>query len=183
MWRRFEVMAEQLVIRAEQPEDHGAIRRVVSAAFGSPVEADLVEAIRSSPEYLADMALVAIARDAIVGHVMVSGATLRTDTGDRPIVMLAPLAVDPDHQRRGVGGALVRAATALADEAGEPLLTVEGDPRYYSRFGFEFSRPLGIEFTLPDWAPAEAGQILRLANYDPALRGAVIYPPAFDDVD
>ena len=33
------------------------------------------------------------------------------------------------------------------------------------------------------WAPAEAGQILRLTNYDPALRGAVIYPPAFDDLE
>ncbi|MGI9645349.1 MAG: GNAT family N-acetyltransferase [Ilumatobacteraceae bacterium] len=176
-------MSEEAVIRAERDGDHEAIRRVVGAAFDSQVEADLVEAIRSSPEYVAEMALVAEVDGEIVGHVMISGATLRTDGGDRPIVMLSPLAVHPDHQRRGVGGTLVRAATALAARAGEPLVTVEGDPRYYSQFGFEFSRPLGIEFTLPDWAPVKAGQILRLAGYDTTLRGAVIYPPAFDDLE
>ena len=171
------------MIRAETEADHDAIRGVVGAAFGSEVEVGLVEAIRASPEYVAEMALVAEVDGEIVGHVMISGATLRTADGDRPIAMLSPLAVDPDHQGRGIGGALVRASTALAQHGAEPLVIVEGDPRYYSRFGFEYARPLGVEFTLPDWAPDEAGQILRLTDYDPALRGAVIYPPAFDDIE
>ena len=37
-----------------------------------------------------------------------------------------------------------------------------------------------ITITLPDWAPPEAAQVLRLEHYDPAIRGAVLYPPAFD---
>jgi putative acetyltransferase len=36
---------------------------------------------------------------------------------------------------------------------------------------------------LPDWAPPEAAQVLRLGAHDPddpALRGTVVYPPPFD---
>ncbi len=165
-------------IRPEAADDHAAIRRVVADAFGSDGEADLVEAIRASPEYIARLALVAVVGGEVVGHVMISGATLRTSTGDRPIVMLAPLAVAAAHRRVGIGGALVRAVTDLARD--EPLIVLEGDPAYYSRFGFEHAAPLGIDLPLPDWAPSEAGQVLRFATSDPTLRGTVVYPPAFD---
>jgi hypothetical protein len=40
--------------------------------------------------------------------------------------------------------------------------------------------PLGLHINLPSWAPSEAGQVLRLHNYDPSLRGRVVYPAAFD---
>jgi putative acetyltransferase len=63
---------------------------------------------------------------------------------------------------------------------GEPLVVLEGSPVYYARLGFEYSVPLGITITLPSWAPAEAAQLLRLRGYDPAIKGHVEYPPAFD---
>lgn len=170
-----------MIIRPERADDHAAIRDVVAAAFGSAAEADLVERIRASPEYVAEMALVATEDEEVIGHVMISGAVIGAER--RRIVMLSPLAVDPDHQQQGVGGALVRAATAIADERGEPFVILEGNPAYYSRFGFEHSVPLGISIDLPDWAPSEAGQVLRLASFDPddaTLQGVVTYPAAFD---
>ena len=175
-----------LVIRPETPADHDAIGRLVAAAFGSSVEVELVERIRASPEYLPDLALVAELGGEVVGHVMISGAIIRSELGDRPIVMLSPLAVHPDHQRRGVGAALVGAATAGADALGEPLVVLEGEPGYYSRFGFAHSVRYGIELPLPDWAPSEAGQVVRLGRFDAAddsRRGTVVYPPAFDGVE
>lgn len=174
----------ELVLRPETPADHDAIRRLVAAAFGSPVEADLVERIRASPEYRPELALVAELDGVIVGHTMISAAAVHTDHGERAIVMLAPLAVDPDHERRGIGSALVRAVTAITDEQGEPLVVVEGDPAYYGRFGFEHALRHGIELPLPEWAPPEAGQVLLLGAYDPATapRGRVVYPAAFDGV-
>jgi putative acetyltransferase len=175
------------VIRCETADDHDAIRRVVSAAFGSDAEADLVERIRASPEYVPELALVAVTGDgAIVGHVMVSRTTLHHVAGERTIAMLSPLAVHPGHQGGGIGGALVRAVTALADRRGEPVVILEGSPTYYSRFGFEHSARHGIEIPLPDWAPAEAAQVLLLSSYDPAdatLRGRVVYPAAFDGIE
>jgi putative acetyltransferase len=46
--------------------------------------------------------------------------------------------------------------------------------------GFEDCRAHGIAIELPEWAPREAGQVLRLRNYDERLRGHVVYPRPFD---
>jgi putative acetyltransferase len=169
-------------IRPERPEDHEAIAAVVEAAFGSPAEARLVEAIRSSPEYIADLALVAEVGGRVVGHVMVSGARLVDGDTERAIVMLSPLAVAPDLHRSGIGSALVREVTARTDARGEPFVVLEGNPAYYGRLGFEPAADHGITLPLPSWAPTEAAQVMRLSADDPTLTGHVVYPPAFDDV-
>ena len=166
-------------IRPERPADHPAIRRLVAAAFDPEPVADLVDAIRASEHYLPAMAFVAEIAGTVVGHTMISGATLRAADNEWPIVMLSPLAVAKTHRRQGIGGVLVRAVCAIVDQRGEPLVVIEGDPAYYGRFGFEHSLLYGIEIELPEWAPPEAAQVMRLASYDPALRGKVEYPPAF----
>jgi putative acetyltransferase len=173
------------VIRRAEARDHDAIRRVVAAAFGSDAEAELVERIRASPEYEPSMDLVAELDDlGVVGHVMISRASLQSPRSDeRSIVMLSPLAVDPAAQGSGIGSALVRAATAIADQRREPLVVLEGNPDYYSRFGFVAAATHNITLPLPDWAPPAAAQVILLASYDPmdeSLRGMVSYPPAFD---
>ena len=171
-------------IRPYCPADHDGVQRVVSAAFHPGDEATLVERIRTSEFYVADMELVAVVDDEVVGHVMVSGASIVDHAGTTsPIVMLSPLAVEPTRQRQGIGGALVRAVSAIAERRSEPVIVLEGSPTYYSQFGFEPSAKLGITLPLPDWAPPEAAQVLRLSAYDrndARLRGAVRYPPAFD---
>ncbi len=175
-----------MVIRPESTEDHDAIRQVVAAAFGSDAQAILVERIRASPEYEPEMALVATIGDAVVGHVMISGALIRNDDGERRISMLSPLAVVPSRQREGVGSALVRAAIAAADARGEPLVILEGNPAYYGRLGFEHSTRYGIEIRLPEWASPEAAQVMRLSSFDTgesSLQGVVVYPKAFEDLE
>jgi putative acetyltransferase len=171
-----------IAIRPERLDDHDAIAAVVEAAFGSPVEARLVERIRASDEYRASLALVAELDGTVVGHVMVSDAELHTPDGLRRLAMLSPLAVAPDHQTDGIGGDLVRTVCHLAGEAGEALVVLEGSPAYYGRFGFEPSATYGIELPIPDWAPREASQVLWLGDVDPAITGNVVYPSAFDEV-
>jgi predicted N-acetyltransferase YhbS len=92
---------------------------------------------------------------------------------------LSPVSVAPDAQRQGVGTALIRAAIDKADRRGEPLIVLEGDPRYYRRFGFRQARELGVVIRLPDWA-AEGAMVLPLSGYHASVRGEVAYPPAFD---
>ncbi len=170
----------RFLVRPETAQDHDEIARVVTAAFGSPAEARLVETIRASAEYIAELALVATLDDAVVGHVMISRCTLHTEGAMTSIVMLSPLAVDPAHQGNGVGGLLVTTVTTIADANGEPLVVLEGDPNYYSRFGFVPASSHGIELPLPDWAPEAAAQVKPLTNDVAALRGTVVYPASFD---
>ncbi|HEX8771043.1 MAG TPA: N-acetyltransferase [Acidimicrobiales bacterium] len=166
--------------RAERPGDHRLISEVVAAAFGSQAEAELVERIRQSEYFIPELSVIAESEGLIIGHVMVSYATLHGDDDERRVALLSPLAVAPAYQRRGVGSALVQNVTAQADALGEPLVVLEGSPKFYGRFGFEHSLLHGIEIVLPSWAPPEAAQVLRLSSYTPAIRGRVKYPPAFD---
>lgn len=172
----------EATIRAERPGDEPAIYEVVAAAFGRPEEARLVDAIRASEEFVPELSLVAERDGRIVGHVMISHSYLREGEVVRRIASLAPLAVAPDVQRAGIGSALVRAVTACAEEMGEPLVVLEGSPDYYGRFGSEHSERHGIHIDLPSWAPPEAAQVLRLAGYEPSMRGLLVYSAAFDGV-
>ena len=169
-----------VTIRAERVDDIGAISDVVAAAFKSAVEARLVDAIRASPNFVPEWSLVAEVDGRVVGHVMVSFVGLHDETNEHRVASLSPLAVAPDFHRRGIGSRLVRDVTAKVDAAGEPLVVLEGSPVFYGRLGFEYSVPHGIHINLPDWAPREAAQMMRLTNYDPTIRGTVVYPPAFD---
>ncbi len=157
------------------------MRAVVLAAFvHQPEVADLVEALRASTAYLPGLALVALAGQKVVGFVMISRAETVEEPGQvHHVLSLSPLAVTPDWQRRGVGGALVSRALELAAGTGEPLVLLEGSPEYYSRFGFRPAAAMGIVHHLPDWAPPDAGMFFPLAGYDRSIRGQVRYPPAF----
>lgn len=170
-------------IGAERAEHAEAIAAVITAAFADEGEvARMVAGIRASAGYRPGMALVAEhSSDGVVGFVMISWATIRNTNGEFPVAMLTPLGVAPGHQRRGVGGALVRAALEVAEAAGDPFVILEGSPAYYPRFGFQPAAPRGIHIHLPDWAPPEAAQMAPLTRYDPAAPGAqgeVVYPPA-----
>jgi putative acetyltransferase len=171
---------DDLEIRAETAADHNAIYEVVATAFGSRAEADLVSAIRASKDFIGELSLVADLRRAVVGHVMISYAVVRDNELIRPVAVLAPLAVSPAMWRRGIGSALVRRVCQLADERGEPVVVLEGSPAFYGRLGFEYSVPHGIQIRLPDWAPPEAAQVLRLSRYNSSVRGEIVYPPSFD---
>ena len=171
-----------VTIRPERADERDAIADVVAAAFGSPAEARLVDAIRASSNFVPEWSMVAELRGRVVGHVLVSFVGLDDGAAQRRIASLSPLAVAPDLHGRGIGSALVREVTARVDDRGEPLVVLEGSPKYYGRFGFEHSLPHGIRIDLPEWAPPEAAQILRLGNYDSLIRGKVVYPPAFDAV-
>ena len=177
--------AEPVVeIRPETPSDHRAIADVVTRAFGSAVEARLVDAIRASPEYLPELALVAVVDDQVAGHVMISRCTLLDANGvESSTVMLSPLAVDTAHQGLGIGGRLVREVASRAAARGHSFVVLEGDPRYYSRFGFEPANRYDIELSLPDWAPPEAAQVLRLIPAQTVPAGRIVYPTSFDVLD
>jgi putative acetyltransferase len=170
-------------VRPERSDDRDAVAAVVRDAFGAhgPAVVMFVDALRRSPGYVPELALVAVDDSGVVGYVMVSWVPLEGSARDR-ILNLTPLAVRPDRQRTGVGTRLVASVLELADEVGELAVVVEGVPGYYPRFGFERASALG--FRPPhDRIPDAAFMVKRLAAWDPAIAGRVVYPPAFDVLD
>lgn len=169
-------------MRAERASDFASVGAVVADAFGDSGAdvALLVERIRASDVYEPGLALVAEDETGIVGHLMLSWVGPEAAQRDR-LLTLSPVAVRSDWQRRGFGTRMIEAVLALAEERNEPAVLVEGIPGYYPRFGFERASALGFE---PPRAgiPDAAFMIKRLRAWDPALRGRVVYPAAFDIV-
>ena len=163
-----------MTIRAETEADRDAIWALDVAAFGDQLAADLVDTIRRTNRFIPELSLVAERDGEIVGHAMLSFVDV--EPGSHRILQLGPLAVKPAEQRKGVGTALMNEAIKLAEKRKEPMILIEGDPRYYGRFGFERADRSGIE--PPEGAHGPQYFMLRpLSSYDPALRGRAIYPP------
>jgi putative acetyltransferase len=165
-----------LEIRAERPADAPAVRRVVEAAFKGKTEADLVDALRAAGKF--SIALVAAQGRTVAGFVLLTDVEI-DGSGLKPRgAGLAPLAVRPTFQRRGIGGLLLRAALERAREAGYGFVVLLGDPRYYRRFGFQTARTLGLECGFA--APEEAFMATELAPGALAgVTGTVHYAPEF----
>jgi putative acetyltransferase len=148
-------------------------------AFGTPQEANLVDALRRGGAIT--LSLVATRGTTIVGHALFTPVEIVSAESRRRAVALGPMAVLPEHQREGIGTRLVDAGLAALREAGHGVLVVLGHPEYYPRFGFEPARDHGIE--CPYDAPPEAFMVLELEPG--ALRdldGTVRYRPEFDEV-
>ena len=164
-----------MIVRAETPEDHETIRRIVDDAFGDTSTSAIVDAIRATDRFVPDLSLVAVSEGRSLGHVISSYVDLLVpDT--RRVLCVGPLAVVPSHQRRGIGTALMQETIRLTDERGEPLLLIEGNPLYYGRFGFTRADEHGIEMPPESHGP-QYFMLRPLRAYDPTLRGRAVYPP------
>lgn len=188
------VSREALVCR-QTPDHDAAIRDVTAAAFAdpdrpheAPAEAGLVDELRGGDAWIERLSLVAAENSAaedgglasvvgdvatVVGHVLCTRAWL-----DRaPVLALGPLSVHPNHQRRGVGHALMHAVLGAADALDEPLVVVLGDLGYYGRFGFRPADEFGIVPPVPEWL--QHFGVRPLSNYTVSLRGTIAYAEPF----
>ncbi len=162
-------------IRPEHYDDLLAIHFVIEQAFGRKAEADLVDKLRANGKVL--VSLVAIENNKIIGHILFSLVTL----GAVKTVGLAPLAVLPSAQNRGVGAMLTEAGIAACRALGYAAMIVLGHPEYYPRFGFVPASQFGIksEYDVPD----EVFMALELQPKALANCGGIAkYQPEFNDL-
>ena len=152
------------------------ILEVHRQAFGDEDVPRLVLALVEGGYAVSELSFTATAGDRVVGHVMSSWVTIE-GSGAR-LLQLSPLGVLPAFQGQGHGSALVRRTIEAVRAMGEPALLVEGNPKYYGRFGFVRADELGLlppPEALYDWA----FQVAVLDRAAELPQGRVVYPPPF----
>jgi putative acetyltransferase len=167
-------------IRPLVPEDAAALRDVIGRAFQAhPDVVVLEEALARRSDSTGYVALV---DDRVVGHVRLTRGWIDAEARLVEVLVLSPLSVAPEWQRRGIGRALVAHAVAEAERACAPAVFLEGDPAYYARLGWRPASDLGV--TPPSVRiPERACQAFPLPGWEPWMRGALVYAETFWALD
>ena len=170
-----------MIIRQESKEDIEDIYALNEMAFGQKLEADIVDKLRDNCENL--LSLVAVENGNIVGHILFSPVEIEGPHGAIKGMGLAPMAVLPIVQRKGIGKQLLEKGIEESRKLGYPFIVVLGHHEYYTRFGFEKAALYGIKCQwegIPDdvfmilWLDAsKAGKVSGLAKYRKEFNGAV----------
>jgi len=164
-------------IRKEEPGDQDAIHHLNLAAFDNGPEATLIGKLRAACK--AYLSFVAVEENAVVGHILFTPVTV---DGSSAVGMgLAPMAVLPSHQRKGIGSQLVRIGLEHLRQARCPFVVVLGHPAYYPRFGFG---PASRYRLLSQWegVPDEAFMVFVFDKRSlPVCGGIARYRDEFED--
>ena len=168
-------------VRPEQATDYEEVFRINQKAFGRDNEARLVEALRRLPGFIPELSLVAEEGRRLLGHILFSPVVIETISGERAALALAPMAVLPEVQNRGIGSTLVRSGLKACRRLGHNLVIVLGHPEYYPRFGFTSARAMGIEAPFP-----VRDEVWMAIELEPGaaegLQGRLRYPEPFHTV-
>ena len=139
-------------IRGAQDTDLPAVGELISLAFGpeeGPDIAQLTADLLADPTATPRSSLVATTGQDIVGYVLFTYAQIRSPQRVVPATILAPLAVHPATQSRGIGGRLIRRGLDEVATQGAELAFVLGHPGYYPRYGFRPAGVLGFDAPYP----------------------------------
>ena len=167
------------MIRQEKQEDHDEVYHLVKEAFASAKysdgkEQDLVAALRKSKSFIPELSLVAVEDNRIVGYILFTKAHVQ----NIEVLALAPLAVLPDWQNKGIGLSLIKKGHDIARELGYGYSIVLGHSKYYPKAGYIPASNYGIS------APFEVGNesfmAIALTENRSKLNGMMKYDKAFD---
>ena len=153
-------------LRPEHPGDADPIRHVNVMAFDGPVEADLVESLRSADAVtLSAVALLGATRvgktelspqelemlytgetygGKLVGHVLFTPVTVETGRGRVPLLALGPVAVLPEEQRKGIGTLMISGCLEYLRTRRHIGVVAVGERAFFRRFGFIEAKRWGL---------------------------------------
>lgn len=180
-----------VTIRKEQEVDYRRVEEVTKEAFsyperierggiGCPYEHWMVHELRKRDGIL-ELSLVAAIDGDIVGHIICSKAEVRTENHIIPVLNFGPLSVLPEHQRMGVGSALIKEMLLRAKELGYGAILFFGRPEYYPRFSFQEAATWGIADAEGYNYPAFMGMELIPGYLSEAKGGRFYESDIYDD--
>lgn len=162
------------MVREETPADVAGIDEVNRLAFGGGEESSLIERLRADRSII--VSLVALIENTVAGHILFSNLPVQTSRQRFLGAALAPLAVRPELQKRGIGSRLVREGILACCNRSIDVIAVLGHPTYYPRFGFSAQAARNLV------APFSGEAFMALELPSGALGdeiGTVTYAPAF----
>ena len=125
-------------IRMATDLDRDGIQNVLMRAFPeseNKLISKLAISLLSEKTTPQTISLVAEADGMIIGHTAFSPVRVDADKNFLGYI-LAPLAIDPNFQKRLIGSTLVKTGIEMLSILRVNILFVYGDPEYYTRFGF-----------------------------------------------
>jgi putative acetyltransferase len=162
----------EIEIRDEEAKDIDQVRDILRAAFPTDAESKLVDALRANDKAI--VSLVAIQKDRVLGHILFSPVST-APPGETKGIGLAPIAVRPEVQSRGIGSQLIHEGLQRCRELGYDYCVVLGNPTYYQRFGFETASPFGVQ---NEYGVDHEFMVIRLSSRD-LVPGLVRYATEF----
>ncbi len=163
-----------MIIRTEEISDYKEIKNMVKLAFEGAEHTDgnehnLINKLRQSKGFVKELTLVAEENNRIIGHIMFTEVKIGKNVG----LALAPLAVLPNMQKKGIGKALMSEAHKRAKEMGYKFCIVLGSEKYYPKVGYK----MASEFNIfpPFDVPKENFMVLFLSDNTLDVEGKVEY--------
>lgn len=156
-----------ITITQETKQDHKEVFELITLAFKSEQHSDdqeqfLVERLRSSKAFIAELSMVAKLDNTIVGHILLTKININNKTQSFESLALAPASVLPKYQGQGIGGKLILSAHKKALSLGFNSIILLGHQNYYPKFGYKQLDGFGI--TLPFDVPKENCMAIELVK-------------------
>lgn len=173
----------EINIRQEALSDHPIVFDLIEQAFRNEMMSDkkeqfLVERLRKSDSFIPELSIVATTSNKIVGYILLTKIIIETNSESITSLALAPVAVLPAFQKKGIGRRLIEEAHRSAKELGYKSVILLGHENYYPKFGYQPLHHFNV--SLPFEAPKENCMAIELVpNSLKNIAGKVIYPKEF----
>ena len=148
---------DEITIRPAAAADFDLIMEIEVLGFGYEKEARLTAALLADPTAEPKLSLLAFCGHEAVGHVLFTKAAFKNTSRSPLMHILAPLAVKPAYQRRGIGGLLIKKGFEHLHDMGSKMVFVLGHKEYYPRHGF-MPHAARAGFPAPYPVPDELGE-------------------------
>ncbi len=142
----------KIIIRPESPSEYEAVNEVIYKAFAESHGIETGQFMvkhfaeeRQKETFVPELSLVAVLDDGtIIGEIALHKTDIATKSGNITQLVLSQSAVLPKYRKKGIMRLLVEYALDQAKNMGYGAVFLGGNPKLYSRYGFEASSKYGI---------------------------------------